>query len=283
MLANVFNRLGIALETGYSQIRNLYDLIADPAAARFFQTLIDSGFDPNAHIDVLPWQALIYVCVPKSASTTIKAALTTLQGNAASRSPEALHTRRRSGLRSPAQIGIAQFYRLATSSDTLRFTFVRNPYSRLVSAWANKYRGKPLVRGDSFVDLYLANRKTIDATLPKGASNTLSFPQFVTFAAATADRRLNAHWHLQDDLVSMPGIALDFVGKVESFHTDFNRVLDHAGADERLRQVIAVNRNTSRHAPWQTYYDQALAERVYRAYRQDFERFGYSRTIEPNL
>ena len=107
----------------------------------------------------------------------------------------------------------------------------------------------------------------------------MSFAQFVEFASETADRRVNTHWQLQDDLLDMPGIKLDLVGKVETFHDDFIRVLDHVGAAGRLRQAIGIQLNASRHQPWQDYYTDALAARVHRAYERDFDRFGYTRAV----
>lgn len=238
----------------------------------------ESGFDPDAHIDVLPRYRLIYLSIPKCASTTIKSVLSALQFGAAP-APDRIHVRRYSGLHSPTQVGLSAFHRLAAGPATLRFAFVRNPYARLVSAWADKFQNKPLVAGDAFVDLYLAHRAAIDPALPHGAEETLSFPQFVEFAVATCDRRVNAHWQLQDDLLTMPGIDLDFTGKVESFGADFARVMDHIGADPRTRRALGATFNASLHRPWPDYYDNTLAARAHRAYERDFARFGYARAI----
>ena len=189
-----------------------------------------------------------------------------------------LHKRRYSGLKSPKRAGISTFHQLAINPAAFRFSFVRNPYSRLVSTWADKFQNKPLIGGDSFIDQYLMNRGWIDGSLPAGPDATLSFPRFVQFAA-TADRRLDAHWHLQDDLLAMPGINLDLIGKVESFGKDFANVLDHAGAGVRLRQIADVHFNASQHQPWPSYYTADLADQVYRAYERDFDRLKYPRTL----
>jgi hypothetical protein len=93
---------------------------------------------------------------------------------------------------------------------------------------------------------------------------------------ATADRRLDAHWQLQDDLLDMPGIKLDFIGEVESFSEDFARVLAHVGA---RRRPLGNHFNSSAHEPWPQYYSSALAENVYRAYERDFDRLRYPRAI----
>lgn len=260
-----------------AHLRNWRDRCTDPAAASFFAALTAGGFNPEAHIDALPEHRLLYVSVPKCASTTIKSVLSALHGRAAV-APTKIHNRRHTGLPSPSHIGISNFYRLVNSPGTLRFAFVRNPYARLVSAWADKFQNKPLVAGDSFIELYLAHRAATDPALPCGPDKTLSFAQFVDFAIATAHSRVDAHWHSQADLLDMPGIALDFVGKVECFGRDFERVLQHVDAGPRLRYAIGV-RNGSRHLPWPDYYSDSLAARVYRTYQRDFDSFGYVRQM----
>lgn len=234
------------------------------------------GFDPRAHIDVLPQHKLLYVCVPKCASTTIKAILSALNGRT-DVAPQRVHNRRHSTLRSPAQISVSAFHQLATSPAALRFAFVRNPYARLVSAWADKFRDKPLVHGDAFVNHYLTHREGYDRTLPHGADRSLSFGEFVEFAVATAHHRLDAHWHSQSDLLAMPGITLDVVGKVEAFSVDFIPILEHVQAEVPVRRRVAMHMNASPHLPWPDYYSDAMAARVHRAYERDFDLFGYQR------
>src|SRR5262249_50932681 len=173
----------------------------------------------------------------------------------------------------PRSMTRSWFYGLATNPATLRFSFVRNPYARAVSCWADKFRGKPLVSGDPFVDLYLARRHEIAPELPAGADRMLAFPAFVIFLAALANSRCDTHVQVQDDILSMPGIALDHVGRVESFAEDFVRVLDHLGADETLRREAALPINESRHEDWTSYYTPDVADLVYRTYECDFDRF----------
>jgi hypothetical protein len=250
----------------------------DPAAAAFYSELLARGCAPNAHIDVLPRHRIVYLCIPKCASTTIKMALSALAGRAPA-SFEQIHQRRHSGLKSPFEIGLSSFRALVLDRAALRFAFVRNPYDRLVSAWADKFQNKRLVEGDPFVDKYLEYRNTADPSLPSGADEMLSFSGFVRFATATAQARLDPHWHLQDDMLDMPGIALDFIGKVESFDEDFARVMEHVGAPWALRDAIGAPLNRSRHLPWRDYYTGAMADQVYRAYERDFDRLGYPRAL----
>ena len=250
----------------------------DPDAWAFFNELNGDGYNPNAHIDVLVPQKLIYINVPKCASTSIKMILSRLVGRRFA-SFDQLHKRKYSGLQSPFQIGMSAFNRLATDSTALRFSFVRNPYERLVSAWADKFQDRYLVANDSFIAEYLARRKAIDPSLPRGEHRMLTLADFVTHATATASLRVDVHWQLQDDILNMPRLALDFIERVETFARDIRRVLDHVGADQRLRQAAVMLLHASPHHSWPLYYTKDLADRVYHAYERDFDRFGYPHAI----
>jgi hypothetical protein len=251
----------------------------EPAAVAFYRELQSQAFRPDYLVNVLPTQGVIYLVVPKAASTRIRATLGAIDGRR-SRSINPNRRQRFRGPQGPRSMTVRSFHRLATSPATLRFSFVRNPYARLVSCWADKFQDKPLAPGRSrLIDDYLASRRDIDATLPAGADQTLSFEQFVTFAAASASLRLDPHLQLQDDILSMPGIALDFIGRTESFDADFARVLHHIGVSDAIKGESHTRLNPSHHRQWPDYYTASLASAVHRAYQRDFDRFGYPRAI----
>jgi hypothetical protein len=101
----------------------------------------------------------------------------------------------------------------------------------------------------------------------------------VRFVTATAAERIDPHWVHQVTIIDMPGITLDFIGKVESFADDFGQVLDHVHACPALRRQSVLPFNASDHDSWPTYYTGELANVVYRAYEPDFDRFQYPRTF----
>ena len=78
----------------------------------------------------------------------------------------------------------------------------------------------------------------------------------------------------------MPGIELGLIGKVETFDADFARVLDYLHASDEIRREAAIAINESHHDDWPAYYTRELADRIYRAYERDFDRFGYTRAIK---
>jgi hypothetical protein len=244
-------------------------------AARFFNCIREHhfNFDAETYIDVLPQHGLVYLWVPKAASSTIRSILSSLEVGTPP-PQELLYNRRCSGIRSPRLAGFSVFHRLAKSAEALRFTFVRNPYAR----WSDRFQGRRLIEGNPSIDAYRTHRAAISRSLPDGSDQTLSFPEFVEFATATVNQRIDIHWQLQDDFATVPGLPLNLIGKVESFQTDFARVLDHIGVtnDARARYLQQAV-NPSNHESWQEYYTDALAARVYRAYERDFDKFGYPR------
>lgn len=250
----------------------------NPAAVDFCENLMTNGYEASTLLCVLPRHKLMYVAVPKAASTRIRKTLARVEGRF-SRSLKPGRRSRYRGPYSPRNITVGSFFRLAMSPDTLRFSFVRNPYARVVSCWADKFAGKPLIGGDFFVDAYLAIRQEIDTDLPAGADRMLSFAEFVIFAAATAKARHDMHLQLQHDILNMPGIALGLIGKVETFDADFGPVLDFLDASDEVRREAAVAINKSHHDDWPVYYTRELADRIYRAYERDFDAFGYTRAI----
>ena len=250
----------------------------EPSAVEFYRRLTDEGYHPDHLVRVVPTHDVIYLMVPKAASTRIRSTLGAISGRYSRRLKPSQWGKTREA-QGPRSMNVRSFYRLASSPTTFRFSFVRNPYARLVSFWASKFQNQPLVPGQPQIDDYLARREQIDRVLPAGTDKTLSFDDFMTFATASAQTRHNQHLQLQHDILSVPGIPLDFIGRMESFNSDFTYVLDRLGANDEIRREALMPVHASRHGPWLEYYTQSLADRAYRAYERDFDRFKYPRML----
>jgi hypothetical protein len=257
--------------------------MAHPDALAFYRAVEKQAFLPNDLIDVVPSLNLLYLAVPKAASSRIRGSLAAMIGRDTvsdwrSDANWKVHKRKSSGLSAPRH-GIVQFHRLATDPSALRFTFVRNPYARLVSCWADQYADRPLVPGYGRVELYLEHRARVNPKLPFGAGKSLSFAEFVEFACGSMTWRIDRHWQLQSDIIDLPGMELNMIGKVENFTSDFGRVLDHVGADKAMRQATVKPLHTSSRRRICDYFTPELAALVYRSYERDFDRLGYSRAL----
>lgn len=141
-----------------------------------------------------------------------------------------------------------------------KFTFTRNPYDRLVSAyhyvlqiendfdqvWATTY----LNGVDSFSDF--VHRLKNPVYRNQVFKHLVFKPQ---------------HQFVQD----LNGqIAIDFVGRFENLEEDFKIICERL----KIANTLLFS-NRSKHDPYHNYYTPELAALVYSYYKEDFIKFGY--------
>lgn len=199
----------------------------------------------------------IYVEVPKAGCSTVKLTLQRIERDDRAYAPDNKHARSRSPLLSPLSSPHA-FLEALKAPDCLRFCFVRDPYSRILSAYAEKLAGNDFERE-------MRLRKL-------GFSQTPSFEEFLE-ALARRGTRGDIHWARQTDLLRPDVIAYDFVGRFENFQSDFATVLTRIGRDPGwIAEARRHRTDASARAG-----DISLRERVLigEIYAEDFARFGY--------
>lgn len=129
------------------------------------------------------------------------------------------------------------------------FTFVRNPWDRIVSNWkmftTQPFRIKQL-------------KSMTDENLSK-------FEDFVRFSIKVK----NHHW--QPQVLFLPE-KLDFIGKLENFKEDFYKLYSKLNIE--FVKNVAKN-NTTKRKPYWVYYNSSIAELVSEIYSEDIKRFGY--------
>ncbi len=166
---------------------------------------------------------------------------------------------------SPASLTGSDVGRFA---DLFKFVFVRDPYTRTLSAYLDK----------------IAQGKRKPAGL---AAAPGTVPVFADFCRYLSEGGLyeNGHWAPQSDLLLIPLDHFDFIGKLENFDNDFEYVLGRIhgnGADGR-RHEVRVSRANQTHANrrMREYYTAQTAETVARLFEADFKAFGYA--MEPDF
>ena len=145
---------------------------------------------------------LIYGRVPKVANSSVKAALTRLL----EQPPEEGYRTtadafwRKGTHGETTMIGAAQA--LQRRSSHFIFSFVRNPFDRLVSAYNNK-----LVENDSLSS----------AMQRMGLERQMPFRRFLEVVAATADADLDVHLLPQSSILCVEGVPVPgFIGQMEA-------------------------------------------------------------------
>jgi len=155
------------------------------------------------------------------------------------------------------------------------FTFVRNPYSRLVSRYIHmknffidsRHRHKSLSVGQA---AQTSIKKYFEYHNIEFTEDNFNFPRFVKFA----QKKVDPHWESQIDKFESQVISLDnidFIGKLENLQQDFNTVCDKI----KIPQQQLPHLNKTNHKHYTEYYDDETKQIVAEKYAKDIEYFGY--------
>ena len=206
---------------------------------------------PDKNYKYYPSVNAIFVSVPKNASRTV---IHTLNENADTNREEPIPLTRR------------QFINTDTS-DVLVFGFSRNPLTRLISCYKSK------VVNSHHYSLMHNYFGCIYPNMP--------FATFVRTICRIPDRFAEEHFRSQTHLLTPPikseERSVDIIGTVENFTDDFNNI-----AEKLAITPPSEKRNVSNQTPpdLTEWYDKALAEKVYRRYKQDFVALGYQKEYQ---
>ncbi|WP_083914675.1 sulfotransferase family protein [Alkalispirochaeta alkalica] len=146
------------------------------------------------------------------------------------------------------------------------FTFVRNPYERILSSYLDKIVWRP-----SGCTKY---RKKISRRLPSHDS----LPSFGHFIEYLEKGGLwdDPHWLPQYAMIPFDVSSLDFIGKVESLDRDLEYVIGKIfGSEAYSGPVTRASGRQNSGSLLKEYYDPELERRVHELYCKDFEIFGY--------
>jgi hypothetical protein len=191
---------------------------------------------------------------------------------------------------------VEYIYQILCSSEFFKFTVVRNPYSRLVSAYQHKMvnlfmqcqnemqqDGRSSVEyiGEFFhhdVMIRLRNNQPVSVPIKSGAV-PVSFASFVNYVCKP--HQPDIHWLAQHKMNLHGVIPYDFIAKMENFKADIAYVFTKIGAKAEAYTMLdeKINATDQKEKPWQEYYTEELAEMVYQAYREDFIQFDYDKEI----
>jgi chondroitin 4-sulfotransferase 11 len=153
----------------------------------------------------------------------------------------------------------------AVWNSCFKFSFVRNPWDRLVSWWAM------IENSRDYVDLEQPPNAFFGHVL-KRSRNFEEFLLRCDGEIVENDGRKNIFRNQIDYLIDGSGAMLvDFIGQYERLQEGFDEICDRLG-----RASVELERtNASEHAPYTEYYAPATVEMVARHYARDIEEFGY--------
>jgi hypothetical protein len=146
-----------------------------------------------------------------------------------------------------------------------KFAFVRNPYSRLVSAFHQVRESAHNPRVNRWADRYLSDLDGFAEFVGRLENN----PSFRRVAMSLD------HFRPQWELVTVGGeVGVDFLGKFERLEEDFRQVSKAIGVNASL-----PSKNSSSHDFYGEYYTKSEKMTVQRLYARDFRLFGYDASL----
>jgi hypothetical protein len=218
----------------------------------------------------------MYFEIPKAACTQLKHVLRGVEGAGPLRlfaDPKIRETRRdmfvharvNVPLPSLADVDNVAQREVLESPDFLRMTVVRNPYSRLISAWKSKVvMCEPLAKA-----VYVS----VKGRLPYVHENwRIAFQRFVEYVEDTCDLSdCDVHWKRQVDHTYFAAMNFSLVGRVEQLNESLRQLEHHVGPGS-VPSVRGMNESLP---IGDAEYSRELADRVYALYRRDFETLKY--------
>lgn len=213
----------------------------------------------------------IYAETPKVACSTIKATLQRIEleyPNLVKEDPDDIHERRYSPLLSPSQT--CGLDRLINDPEYFVFCFVRNPYTRLLSAYIEKIQNNKAAKSEILSAM---------GEDPNDLAKPVTFEEFADVICRLDPIEMNPHWRIQYYQTFQDVIDYDFIGRLERFSDDAAYVLSRLCQNYKRYFRAEIRHSTNSNTLLPKYYTDDIKEKVYSKYIEDFEYFGYDKDI----
>ncbi|QIZ81388.1 sulfotransferase family protein [Thalassovita gelatinovora] len=204
----------------------------------------------------------VYVETPKVACSSIKRMLQIAEVDGdLSRLSDDVHDRELSPLK-PMYTDPAAFNKLFDDPGTFRFCFVRNPYSRALSCYLDKFVQNEIARPRFLPQLGFS------------PDSHVTFRDFLLAVRDQTEAECNPHWAPQNFLLNPHAMKYSFIGRFEFLDTHVQLVAERLGFAQYAGQLVAPHR-TSAADKVRQHYSRAEIDLVQQIYAGDFEAFGY--------
>ncbi len=187
---------------------------------------------------------LIYLTLPKNACSSIKTTFfqQTFADNGTIHLTDEAHV----------QHTTTRLHKLRHTADYFKFSFVRNPFSRVYSCYLDKLVKRRVY--EYYLGGYLGNVETFDEFVLKISR----IPMFLS-----EKHFMSQYFHIHQHHRAQ----LDFIGRYEHLAQDFEAVKQRF----QLKPLPRFNQSQNHPDEWMAHYTKQTAALVYEKYQQDFD------------
>lgn len=180
-----------------------------------------------------------------------------------------VHDRSLSPLKAPRDLSNKELGRLF-EGNYRRFSFVRNPFTRVLSAYLDK-----IVENN-----WERERHLPKLGFTKGAQ--VSFLEFLEAVVKVPDRERDIHYASQASLLLAGQVEMDFIGAFERFDADFAAMKGELYSDKVEDNYAGFGRHHATNASDKVklFYGEKEITLVQQIFTVDFEIYGYSKKLE---
>jgi len=238
--------------TSHDEIPEFYKIYKD---GNLQQTILDKGLAISKEYNY------IYCRIRKSANSTVVSTLYNIETKNKIDSLTAIQEIKDNYFTRPSALSKSEVKQL---NNYYKFTIVRNPYNRLWSAYLDKILPREAIQ-----------RKLVIDKLNKNSEDLISFDEFLTFLE-TGGLRLNSHWAPQIDFLVFPINEYDYIGKIETFKEDLEKIMFNIFNIENP-EILSIREHKTISNKKALAMTEDQKKRIYTLYKEDFTQLNYKK------
>lgn len=218
--------------------------------------------------------SLLFVENPKVASTSILKELQKFEIGELDKAPINTHDRNNSPFPRMSSLDTEIQCKMLFSDEIFRSTFVRNPYSRLLSAYLSKIDNSLRPKAEILGIINGVPKKEITDLTQK-----VSFEEFVEVVCSMDVNNMDPHWKPQVDQTLHGLIDYNFIGRFENLNEDYESMCNQVFGTHSSSLTQSKNKTGSASKLLEMYSDNVV-KMVHTTFAKDFEVFGYYSDID---
>lgn len=201
----------------------------------------------------------IYFETPKVACSSVKKTLQSIENDYKIDLKSSPHNKQQSPLKSPFEID--NFTQCM--QEYFKFSFVRNPYTRTLSCFLQKFLNEEKETRMKFL-----NKININEDIK------LTFIEFLTYIKDIDAKKYDIHFMPQYLLLG-ENTNLDYIGRFENFENDFKKVLKTISKNKENDIINITWHSTNADDKSKDFLTKDCIKLINEIYYEDFNRFNY--------